>query len=51
MAAAGAPRTTFVDFALARGEVAVDGHGACDVRGVHGIFAGGVDEENCRRPA
>ena len=35
-----------VDFALAGGEVAVDGHGAGDVRGVHGVFASGIDQKN-----
>jgi hypothetical protein len=35
-----------VDLALAGGEVAVDGHGAGDIGGVHRVFAGGVDEED-----
>src|ERR1035438_6366998 len=35
-----------VNFALTGGEVAVDGHGARDVGGVHRVFAGGIDEED-----
>ena len=35
-----------VNFALARCEVAVDGQGAGDVGGVHGILGSGVDDDD-----
>ena len=38
-----------VDLPLARGEMAVHGKRARDVGGVHGVFAGRIDDDNVSR--